>query len=109
MLAGFLDIATDGTKSVAFALVHEGTLTGPVNFTNIDSEVSVVSFDRDSTGITGGETIFGTILSKVDSDHIDLHPLDFRLNPGEILTITAEAVAGTGHDVTVSHTWAELF
>lgn len=105
----FLSLATESSKPVIFRVRLNPTLTGTPAFTDIDAANSVVSFDIASSGITGGSEIFTMVLGKADSKVIDISKIRKMLNPGEILTITAEAVSGTNQEVTVSLNWDELF
>lgn len=109
MLLGFVRMATDGTKPVIFRLRKNPTLTGTPAFVDIDTSVSVASIDTSATGFTGGTVIDTFNLGKNDSEPVDLHALLFKLNPGDILTATAEATGGSGQEADASITWAELF
>ena len=105
----YLSVATDATKPIIIRLRLNPTLTGPVAFAAFDAAVSTVSVDVAATGITGGEDILTILLGKADSDLIFLNDLKERLHPGDILTVTGEAISGSGHEADVALSWGELF
>jgi hypothetical protein len=105
----YLSVATDATKPIIIRLRLNPTLTGTPNFTAFDAAVSTVSVDTGATGLTGGEDILTILLGKADSDLIFLNEFTERLHPGDILTVTAEAISGSGHEADVALSWGELF
>jgi hypothetical protein len=105
----YLSVATDATKPVIIRLRLNPTLTGTPNFTAFDAAVSTVSIDTGASGLTGGEDILTILLGKADSDLIFLNEFTERLHPGDILTVTAEAISGSGHEADVALSWGELF
>jgi hypothetical protein len=107
----FISLATDATKAIIFRIRIQSTLEGPVAFTDVDADVSVISTDVAATGVTSatGREALTVTLGKTDSLLINVDELDKKLNPGEHITITAEAVSGSSHEASASLTWAELF
>lgn len=105
----FLSVAVEGTKPAIVRIRKNATLTGTPAFTDVDADHSVVSFDVASTGVSGGDPEATLILAKESSELVDLSKLIEDIVPGDILTVTAEATSGSGHQVTVSLTWEELF
>ncbi len=107
----FISLATDATKAVIFRIRIQSTLEGPVAFTDVDAAVSVISTDVAATGVTSGtgREALAITLGKTDSLLINIDELDKKLNPGEHVTITAEAVSGSSHEASASLTWGELF
>lgn len=102
-----LDLAVDGTKPSDFQLILNTTLGGSPSYTDIDTDVSIIDYDTAGTTITGGRELFAPTLAKSDSRTIDLSPWRILLNPGDILTIAAQASVGT-IDAEVSLTWVEI-
>jgi hypothetical protein len=105
----YLSVATDATKPIIIRIRLNPTLTGTPAFAAFDAAVSPVSVDTAATGITGGEDILTILLGKADSDLIFLNNLNVQLHPGDILTVTAEAISGSGHEADVALSWGELF
>lgn len=105
----FITLATESSKPVVFRVRLQPTLTGPVAFTAFDASLSVASVDVAATGVSGGREVFTITLGKTDSEIIAVSALRKRLNPGEQITITAEAVSGSSQEVTVGINWNELF
>lgn len=105
----FLSLATESTKPVIFRIKVNPTLTGTPAFADVNAATSVVSTDTASSGVTGGREVFTTVLGKTDSEIIGFHDLDRKLNPGDVLVVTAEATSGSNQEVAVSITWSELF
>ncbi len=94
VLPGFIDIQTDANKPVIFRLRTNGDLTGPVSFVDVNTATSVLSVDKGATGIGNGNVIETVVMGKVDSKHIDLHILNGKVLPGDIISITAQLAAG---------------
>lgn len=104
----FLSLATLATKPIIFRIRFNPTLTGTPAFSDVSAN-SVMSVDTASTGLIGGREVFATTLAKEDSLIIDFSLLRKMLNPGDIVTITAEAVSGANHEVSVTFTGEDLF
>lgn len=105
----FISLATESSKPVIFRVRLQPTLEGTPAYADVDAATSVVSVDVAATGTSGGREAFTITLGKADSQIIYVGALNKQLNPGEHITITAEAVSGTNQEVTASFTWAELF
>ena len=109
-----LTFATDGNKSVKFALYKNGVTGGTFASWGGDS---IATFGTTSTlavttttvdGITKvEERVGGTILSKIDSLRIDLSDGDVEIDvkPGETLTFTAKSASS--NEITVLARWIE--
>jgi hypothetical protein len=104
-----LSVATEGTKPIILRVRLNPTLTGTPAFAAYDAAVSVASVDVAASGIVGGEAILTFALGKADSKLISLSALKERLHPGSMVTLTAEATSGSGHEVDVALSWGELF
>jgi hypothetical protein len=104
-----ITLATESSKPVIFRVRLQPTLTGTPAYADVDAALSVVSVDAAATGLTGGREVFSITLGKLDSQVLDVSQLRNKLNPGEHITITAEAVSGSSQEVTVAVTWNELF
>ncbi len=109
-LIGF-GFETDLTsKSATFRVYRNAILTGPPSFTDEDTSTSVVEFDTSATGITGGELLESEVLAKVDTEAIQLRPLEEILRPNEQLTITGQPTASNANnELGVDINWKELF
>ena len=105
----FLSLATESTKPIVFRIKLNPTLTGTPAFTDVSAATSVVATDVAASGITGGREFLTIVLGKTDSKLIALHELDKALNPGDVISVTAQATSGSNQEVDVSLTWAELF
>lgn len=101
-------MGVDHTKPMIIRYVSGATLTG-ASFVDVDTNDSVIEYDTSATAVSGGDLQFSVPLSGTGSDVIPMTPLSFYLNPGETMTVTAEAISGTGADASTSFNWEELF
>ena len=109
-LVGF-GFETDLTsKSAIFRVYRNAILTGSPSFTDEDTNTSVVEFDAAATGISGGDLLESEVLAKVDSETIQLRPLEEILRPNEQLTVTGQPSNANGsNEVGTTINWKELF
>lgn len=107
----FISLASEGSKPIIFRIKLNPTLTGTPAFADVSTNTSVVSVDTSASGITAstGRELLTLVLGKTDSKLLDFTRIKRMLHPGDSLTVTAEATAGTGQEATVSFTWEELF
>jgi len=105
---GFVSGAAESTKPIIIRFRTNPTLTGPVAFSDVNTNSSVSSVDKAATGITGGIVVFSATLGKNENDIFDFHPLELKIMPGDIMCISAEATGGANQEITVSLVWAEF-
>ena len=103
---GLLTISNDA-KNVIIRVRRNPDLTA-ASFSDVDTNTSVVSEDTTASAISGGEELFAFALNKNESKDIDLSSLDFKLNPGDVFTITGQSEAA-GTTTSVGINWKELF
>ena len=84
-------------------------LTGPVAFTPLNSNTSIIHRDTSATGVSGGTIIFAEAAEKVGSVPIDLEKIGIELDVPDFLTVTVQATAAASVDVVASLNWQELF
>ena len=83
------------------------TLVG-ASFSAVDANTSVMRKDTSATTVTGGDLLFAQSIADDTPLFLDLSRKAGRLEPGETITITAEATNGT-IDPIVTFGWKELF
>lgn len=107
LLLSLLSVSNDA-KNISIKAKLNPTLTGNA-FNDVDTNTSVVSIDTAATAISGGEDIgLNLTLNKNESKDINLAELDFKLNPGDVLSFTGTSeAAGTTASLAVN--WKELF
>lgn len=104
-----LSLATDATNIIKFRLLLDPVLIGS-SWSDVDTNTSVAQVDTSATSCTGGIELLSIDLTKTDSELINISNLNAFLLPGNHITITAQAVAGSSNqDVTVSNNFMELF
>jgi hypothetical protein len=95
-----------------FRIYRGASLTGPVAYTDVNTNFSVTRFDTAATGFSGGLFLLATEVANNVSVNVDLATLFgaswFR---GESITITTTIVGGGAIDMeaAVSFTWVESF
>ena len=102
-----VSFSSDGTKVGTIFVRRDATLTGAI-FSNIDSDTSVVSVDTAATAISGGRLAFPIQMGKTDSLLLPITELNFIINPGDVVSFSAQQSGGTS-DIGVSVGWIELF
>jgi len=106
----FLEVSTSvGNKPVRIRFRVNGALTA-ASYADVDASDSVVEKDSAATAISGGSTQFSSVLNSSGNRLFNLDPTRFRLNPGDVFTVTAQQTsAGTNSTVDVAINWVELF
>lgn len=100
-----ISVLSDGTKPAVFRVYLNTTLGGTPSYTDIDADVSTVSYDTAGTTVTGGTQILSIFAAKESGVNLTL-PEDLKLRPGDILTISAQSSAS--NDTVVGIAWKEL-
>ena len=113
-------IAYDGDGIVTVQLISGATIDGTegvdYNFTDIDTNNSVMQVSTDLTSFTGGTprltleanpTTLGSKQTSITSD-LDAEKLGLFLDPGQVYIISASINIGTV-DINWSANWTELF
>lgn len=100
-------VSTDATKTISIRVLINPTLTGS-SWADLSTNTSVVQIDTTATACAGGTEVFVFNMGKTDTQIVDVSGLGMYLLPGSHMTITAAAVSGTGHDVTIATNWREL-
>ena len=90
----FMSVSCDGTKNTTIKLYRNCTLSGSVWSSPLPNSIPV---SRDSTGTISlyGTELLAFTLDKAGKQMIDLDSIHMHLNPGDILTITAQSGANT--------------
>lgn len=83
------------------------TLVG-ASFSAVDANTSVMRKDTSATTVTGGDLLFAQSITEDTPLSFDLSRKTGKLEPGETITVTAEATNGTV-DPIVTFGWKELF
>ena len=102
-----LALASDATKSLTISIHINPTLTAAA-FADVDTNTSVMSADTSATATTGGDLIFETELAKVDTLLHDLNSIRNLILPGDVWSLSAVAVSGSGHELDAVFNWDEL-
>jgi hypothetical protein len=100
--------AVDGTKPAICRVIKNTTLGGTPSYTDISTNTSVMDFDVAGTTITGGKVLFTFPLAKAGNVLLLTKELNIEIDPGDTITISAEATSGTT-DATVGFSWVEDF
>lgn len=100
-------VSTEGNKTLICDLLLNPTLTGPVNWKDVDSDRSCMEYDEGATGVSGGELKMKLQVFKDSSERRELDEFDLYLEPGEVLALTARRVSGSGSDASVCVNWTE--
>jgi hypothetical protein len=112
---GELDISTlsatvpsTGAHYVVLRVYKNLRLTGPVNFTNVNADQSIASYDTAATGFSANQNtlVASYVVPFGGSVNLDLKGDNFFLSVGESLTITAQASTNNAV-VTCALTWFE--
>lgn len=101
-------IPVTGAHYVVLRLYKNLRLSGPVNFTNVNTLQSIASYDTAATGYSANQnTLVATyVVPFGGSINLDLKGDNFFLSVGESLTITAQS-STPGGDTAVALTWFE--
>lgn len=101
-----ISVACDGTKTVAFRVYKNGTLTAP-RWQNANAVTSAASYDVNATGfsIGSGTLVYAFSVSKTGNTTESLTDISLFLQAGDYLTITA--LSANANEVTASIVWIE--
>ena len=105
-----VDANQAGSKYMTIRVYKNLRLTGPVNWTSVNSAQSCASYDTGATGFSSNQnTLVATyVLGFQSTLNIDLKGDNFFLSVGESLTVTAQGGDGTEADfVSCALTWFE--
>ncbi|OGR29326.1 MAG: hypothetical protein A2139_12615 [Desulfobacca sp. RBG_16_60_12] len=87
------DAGGAGTVMFVRGRLNPTTLTGPT-FVPYNTGTSVCNFDTVASAVAGGTEVLGTVASGQSNTFQDLTALGIVLNPGDILSLTVQHVAG---------------
>jgi hypothetical protein len=108
----------EASNDCTFALILNPTIGGSPAFQDFASTTSVVQVDTAGTSIgdggvfpngTGGSVIFSAAITGVSSTANPLWNEDILLNPGDVLAISATALASGSTNAAASLNWLEQF
>ena len=101
-----LSAAISGGADAQVRLVLNATLGGAPVFNAIDAARSIVSFDVAGTTVTGGREIRRIASTGNFQETQDFSDLNIRLNPGDVLTLSASSF-GAAVAANVCPAWVE--
>lgn len=101
-----ISVACDGTKTVAFRVYKNVTLTA-ARWQAVNATTSAAAYDVNATGFTlgSGVLVYAFSVSKTGNITESLTDLDLFLQAGDLLTITA--LSANANDVTATMVWVE--
>ena len=102
--------SASSTTLLSVYVYKNANLGGPVNFTEVDSNRSICSYDTSATSITvtsRTQLIKSMVVAANESAVVDLMNDDFYLCSGETLTIAAKCNKNNTSDVITSLSWYE--
>lgn len=101
-----VSVACDGTKTVAFRVYKNGTLTAP-RWQEVNTSTSAASYDYQATGfsIGTGTLVYAFSVAKTGNATEALSDLALFLQAGDLVTVTA--TSANASDVTASIVWVE--
>ncbi len=106
---GFASLSNDHNQAVKFAFYGNATLVAG-SFSDVSANTSVMQSDTAATSFTSGTFLFSVVLAKTTSAIVQIPgPAEGLILPGNHLTVTADAIGGTGGDVDVALNWTEFF
>ncbi|MBP2650155.1 MAG: hypothetical protein H6Q74_980 [Firmicutes bacterium] len=88
-----LSVATSSSSPISLNFLKNSILTN-ATFTDVDATSSVVKYDSSTVTAlsTSGTSLYSFMLGKEDATLIDLSSMQFTMNPGDIITISANPV-----------------
>lgn len=100
-----VSLACEHTKPVTFKIISDPTLVG-ASWADIQAGYAAAQYDTTATSMTGGTETLSIPLGKSSNTVISFldDPLAYNLSPGQVLTIAAVTLSGTGADVSVGAT-----
>lgn len=99
--------ASVANKPATLRIRLNPTLTG-ASFSAVDANTSVARKDTSATAVSGGRIVFAQSISEGSSPPIDLSKILSKLEPGETVTVSLEAITGTVDSV-ITLNWDDLF
>lgn len=100
--------SNDGGKTVEIVLYDlPARVAGGAAHTNVETNVSSISYSSTGTTITGGKRLITIQVGAGQSGVRDLKGLELSIRPGRRWVFSARALSGAGGDVTISSTWIE--
>lgn len=101
-----ISVACDGTKTVAFKVYKNATLTA-ARWQDVNSNTSAASYDYQATAASlgAGTLVYAFSVAKTGNSTETLSDLSVYLQAGDTLTITA--TSANASDVTASVVWIE--
>ena len=99
-------VACDGTKTVAFRVYKNGTLTAP-RWQAVNATTSAAAYDVNATAFSAGTgtLVYAFSVGKTGNATEDVTNIDLFLQAGDFLTVTA--LSANANDVTASIVWIE--
>lgn len=99
-------VACDGTKTVAFKVYKNGTLTA-ARWQRVNATTSATSYDSNATAFSmgSGSVVYAFSVSKTGNSTESVTDLALFMQAGDVLTITATSVNAS--DVSASIIWIE--
>lgn len=101
-----ISVACDGTKTVAFKVYKNATLTAP-RWQNVNTTTSAASYDNNATGFSvgTGTLVYAFGVAKIGNTTEAITDLALFLQAGDVLTVTA--LSANANDVTATVVWIE--
>jgi hypothetical protein len=102
--------SVEHTKAVQLKFYSNAKLVG-ASFSDISTTTSVLQKDTSATSFSNGTELFTLSLGRTGNQVIDLTGDRFigKIQPGDMITVTAAPNSGTGADVNVSFHVVELY
>jgi hypothetical protein len=99
-------VACDGTKTVAFKVYKNGTLTAP-RWQSVNTTTSAASYDVNATGfaVGSGTLVYAFSVAKTGNATESVSDLALFMQAGDVLTVTA--LSTNANDVTATVVWIE--
>lgn len=98
--------ATDGNKTVSWAIYKGPTLTAPT-WTDVDTNNSVMQYEQNPTSTADGTLEIPWSMAKVDSFFEDVSRYSVVIRPGETILVKANTSVASIIDFGIR--WEELF
>jgi len=101
-------VSNDHTKAMIIRFYANATLTN-ASFSYIDANTSPMQVDTSASVASGGVFLFAIQLGANGSQVVNVanDQLNGRVPPGQTLTVTGEAISGTGATCSVALNWVE--
>jgi len=110
VLIDHLAISQGGNADCNIRMVRNTALGGVPAYTDFDTNTSVIAYDVAGTTLTGGREQFRCVQDSSGSNPgINLMPYGIRLNPGDIMTFSAQSQGGGTVSPQIGVAWREEF